>query len=138
MKAKECRFDLKELQRRCPLPGGWTCEKAEKLYLFTVRLYEGVCDYVFTSRRNPYLMIRNQSIILKRNPKEGHGDIVTLLARKYDLSPEDVEAYLDWIGSKVKDGWNITDWWLELRGYKSEPEPTTLCKINIFGNKTGV
>lgn len=129
---KTSQYDLSELQRRCPLPRGWSQEKAAALHSFTARLYEEVKRFLFIQRDNPYLSLQNNKLILLEEPKKGEGNLIDALAQKYKLPKEDVIAYLNFIGVRVKKGWDITDWWLEIRN----PQQSTprLQKNDLFGN----
>lgn len=131
---EKCYFNLEELQRRCPLPGGWTQEKAVALYTFTLRLYEEVERFLFIQRDNPYLLLQNSKLILVEKPKKGESSIVDGIARKYKLPKEDVIAYLNFIGKRIKKGWDITDWWLERRNPQPQLSNTSLRQKDLFGN----
>lgn len=135
---EKCHFNLEELQKRCPLPKGWSQEKAAALYVFTVRLYEEVKRFLFIQRDNSYLLLQNNKLILLEEPKKGENNLVDGVARKYKLPKEDVVAYLNFIGVRIKKGWDITDWWLEVNNSKPQQSTPNPRKNDLFGNLSEV
>lgn len=135
---EKCHFNLEELQRRCPLPKGWSQEKAVALYVFTIKLYEEVERFLFIQRDNPFLLLQNNRLILLEKSKKGEIDLVNGLVKKYKLPKEDIVAYLNFIGVRIKKGWDITDWWLEIRNPQPQQSTPRLQKNDLFGNLSEV
>lgn len=131
-------FNLEELQKRCSLPNGWSQEKAAALYSFTIHLYEEVKRFLFIQRDNPYLLLQNDRLILLEKSKKGEIDLVNELVKKYKLPKEDIVAYLNFIGVRIKKGWDITAWWLEIRNPQPQQSTPRLRKNDLFGSLSGI
>lgn len=103
--AKPNSFNLSEQER-------------EKLYRLTLDLKDAVKTQFFWGKENPVfqLVIQGGNAL---NGKPGYIHLkpdISLIAKHYGLGQSLVERYLNLIGYKRGDIYNITEWFLEVEG----------------------